>query len=349
MRRLSYIITLATLLNVAVAPRSFAQKKVNAPKGKEYVFDKSLGKRGVMEIYFPDDHDPGKPVPGIILFHGGAWVSGNLQDFRYQAHYFASRGLVAATSHYELAPRTAEELKGRTKREVTNVSGRKAIRWFRANAKELGIDPERIIAGGGSAGGQTALGATLNHTLDGPDTDKSVDTSVAAYVLFNPANSLGKEGLEAHLKPADMPPAIAFFGTSDPYLLGYEAWQEAMVTTGAPQMQILYAPWKPHAFFKIQPWADACLIEADRFLARLGYLRGKPTLPEPGAKFQKTRDIELPDEVLQRKVVIDRKTAHTREWLKRTKPKAAENAPEITVAEALERGYLLGPSCAPSK
>ena len=108
MKNLRYAIALGIVLNLAIAPWSSAQKKVNAPKGKEYVFDEALGKRGVMEIYFPEDHDPEKPVPGIILFHGGAWVSGNLQDFRYQAHYFASRGLVAATSHYELAPRTAE-------------------------------------------------------------------------------------------------------------------------------------------------------------------------------------------------------------------------------------------------
>ena len=336
-----YIVTASLMMLLAAPAQLHADaKKVNAPPGKEYVFDESLGKRGVMEIYLPPGHDPAKPVPGIILFHGGAWVSGNLKDFRYQANYFASRGLVAATSHYAFKPR--DEKRGPDKRIYTNVSGRKAIRWFRAHAKEFGIDPARIIAGGGSAGGQTALGASLNTSLDTEGVDTSVDASVAAYVLFNPANRLARDGvLEPHFKPKTMPPTIAFFGTSDQYLQGYQQFHDAMIAGGAPQMEIWYAAWQPHAFFKKQPWADACLIQADRFLTKLGYLTGEPTLSEPSQVLTATPDLKLPPEVLQREVYILKKKTWSKEWMKANKADRLESAPRMTIGEALKKGYII--------
>ncbi len=57
-----------------------------------------------MEIYFPPNHDPAKAkVPGMILFHGGAWLGGSLDEFRDTCAYFASRGLVCATVDYQVS------------------------------------------------------------------------------------------------------------------------------------------------------------------------------------------------------------------------------------------------------
>lgn len=95
-----------------------------------------------------------------------------------------------------------------------------AIRWFKQHANELGIDPKRIIAGGGSSGGHVCLLATTNSGLNDPNDPKKYDAPVAACVLFNPALAArdSKEDPEVdflqHLK-ADFPPAIVFFGSED--------------------------------------------------------------------------------------------------------------------------------------
>ena len=62
-----------------------------------------------------------------------------------------------------------------------------SIRWFKQHASELGVDPERVIGGGGSADGHLAMLATLNRGLDDPADPKGFNTSVPGYLLFNPA------------------------------------------------------------------------------------------------------------------------------------------------------------------
>ena len=332
----------------------------DAPAGEVYVFDEALGDRGQMEIYFPKNHDRSKPVPGVILFHGGAWVSGHLKDFRFQAHYLASRGLVAATSHYELAPKGGgKDAQGRTKQEITNASGKRAIRWFRSHAAELGIDPDRIIAGGGSAGAQTALLASLHPGLNHPDDDASIDCSVSAYLLFNPATGLAnglaqKQGattyVMTHAKPLELPPTIALFGTSDPYLASFQPLYDTLVEAGAPDMEIWYGQWAGHGFFKDQPWRDLCVIQVDRFLTRLGYLEGEPTLsvPEGGAVLTQDPSPQLTDEVAARQVHIFRKNGHSKGCTQPGKANWLETAPTMTIAEALAEGMMMCPSCQPA-
>ena len=86
------------------------------------------------------------------------------------------------------------------------------------NAAKLGVDPKRIIAGGGSAGGHIALLATTNPGLNDPSDSKEYDTSVVAYLLFNPAVHKPQKPrptwsvtFENHPK-RPCPPMIAFWG-----------------------------------------------------------------------------------------------------------------------------------------
>jgi acetyl esterase/lipase len=277
----------AVAFGAAAAVKPGAAKEGGEP-GKPHIYKQSGGQPREMEIYFPPSHDPAKSkVPGIILFHGGSWAGGSLSQFRDAGRYFASRGLVAATVNYRMLTK-AEAAKlpaGETKKRVCITDAKSAIRWFKQHAGELGVDPQRVITGGGSAGGHIAVLATLNPGLNDPADPKDVDTSVVAYVLFNPAFSPDDSGdaevdVLRFLKPG-LAPAVAFFGTEDNWKNGWDAAHAKLKGLGNTTTELQLAQGQKHSFFNAEPWKTVTLIAADRFLARLGLLKGEPTLAAP--------------------------------------------------------------------
>lgn len=267
---------------------AFAQSKFEGPEGKPYVYKTSGGVERKMEIYFPPNHDPAKSkVPGIILFHGGGWQGGNLSQFRYACAYFASRGLVCATAEYQMLGKSGIEklAKGESRKRACVTDAKSAIRWFKKNATELGIDPARVITGGGSAGGHISALATLNPGLNDPADPKDIDTSVVAYLWFNPAfedkDSKDSEiDILTHLK-ADLPPAIVFFGDKDSWKVGWDAAHAKWKTLGTKTIDLQIAAEQGHSFFNKEPWRAVTLIAADEFLVKQGFLTGKSTLAIP--------------------------------------------------------------------
>lgn len=277
---------LLTLL-LAFAGTAPAQK-TDAPAGERRVYKHSAGKPRELELYFPPNHDPAKTkVPGLILFHGGGWSGGNLGQFRAACAYFASRGLVCATAEYRML--TKEEAKalpaGETKKRVCVTDAKSAIRWFKQHADELGIDPARVITGGGSAGGHLSALATLNPGLDDPADPDGIDTSVVAYLWFNPAFSTDDvadpEIDVLRFVKKDLPPAIAFFGTGDPWKKGWDTALAKWRAAGCDSIDLRLAEGEKHGFFNQDPWQSITLIAADRFLAGLGLLEGGPTKVAP--------------------------------------------------------------------
>ncbi len=292
------LFTLSLLLLLSLACQAAAQtaERVSAPEGKKYIYKNTDGKPLVMEIYFPENHTPSEAkVPGLIMFHGGGWGGGTLEQFRYACQYFASRGLVAATVQYTLAKKTIVLPKGQSRKRVCIVDAKSAIRWMKQHADELGIDPNRLITGGGSAGGHICMLATNNPGLNDPADPKEFDTSVAAYLLFNPAFSAGDSkdpqiDILQHLK-AEFPPAIVFFGTNDNWKEGFDAAHAKLESMGNTNVDLQLAQDQKHAFFNRQPWADVTIAAADEFLVALGLLDGKATLavPATGETLQKVK------------------------------------------------------------
>ena len=257
--------------------------------GEVRIYKESAGKPRQLELYFPPNHDPSKKVPGLILFHGGGWSGGNLSQFRAACEYFASRGLVCATSEYRML--TKEETKGlpagETKKRACIIDAKSAIRWFKQHADELGIDPARVITGGGSAGGHISALATLNHGLNDPADPEGIDTSVVAYLWFNPAfspsDSEDPEIDVMRFLKKDLAPAIAFFGTEDSWKKGWDAAYAKLGELGSTSVDLLLAEGQSHGFFNSGPWQTVTLIAADRFLVSLGLLEGEPTMVAPAS------------------------------------------------------------------
>lgn len=90
-----------------------------------------------------------RPVPAILLIHGGAWKGGKRSDYHYYCVKFAERGYVAATMSYRLV-QTAPF-------PAAIQDARCAVRWLRGHAAEHHINPDKIAAMGGSAGGHLAM------------------------------------------------------------------------------------------------------------------------------------------------------------------------------------------------
>lgn len=279
---------LLIILATIALSSSYAEKADSKPsEGKVYTFrsEKVNGKAGEIEVHFPKGHDASKASgPAVIMFHGGGWGSGSRKQFTPFCEYLASRGIVAATVTYTLAKKS--EVSGQSRKRICIKDAKSAIRWYKQHADELGIDPERIIAGGGSAGGHISLLATTNPGLNNPKDPKGYDTDVVAYLLFNPA--LGAEDSKdsevnflQHVN-ADLPPSIVFFGTDDKrWFAGWKKASQKMKSLGITSSELYIAEGQGHGFFNKKVWANVTFTAADIFLEKHGFLTGKPTLKAP--------------------------------------------------------------------
>jgi len=264
-------------------------KTENANPREAYVF-KTIGEKKLkIHFHYPSDWKATDQRPVIILFFGGGWTSGGVGQFTRQAEYFASRGLVAARADYRVKSRD-----GVTPDKCAE-DARTAVRWVRANAGKLGIDPQRLITSGGSAGGHLAACAIIVKSVEAENDDLSISTIPQAMVLFNPVLDLtkgpmvkrlgGDKELARKISPTlhldkNTPPAVIFFGSEDRLKMhGHEYWEKAK-SLGVRADKFI-AEGQGHGFFNHSPWLQRTLIVADKFLASLGLLEGEPTMQAP--------------------------------------------------------------------
>ncbi len=141
------------------------------------------GKELALWIYRPDDWRPGDRRPAVLWFFGGGFEVGIPSQFAKQAEAMAERGLVAMTVDYRVKSRHGGEVMPFDAVE----DARAAMRWAREHAAELGIDPERVAAAGGSSGGHLAAMCAIRGAVEGDD---QVLDPPNALLLFNPAVDL---------------------------------------------------------------------------------------------------------------------------------------------------------------
>jgi acetyl esterase len=261
----------------------FSQVKETSFLTSELVYKKIDSNNLGLRLYYPSSAD--KVHPAILFFFGGGWVNGTPGQFEQQAKYFAKRGLISVLVDYRT------QSKNHTTPFEAVRDAKSAIRYLRLNAAKLHIDPAKIIASGGSAGGQLAAAADLTH-LDEPNEDTTISSRPDALVLFNPVfdnspqgygyEKIGQNYLEIsplHRIRKGASPAIVFLGTKDKHIpvKTAELYRQKMEAAGSRCDLFLYRD-QEHGFFNYRPKTDnkfffITLHEADAFLSSLGFIK----------------------------------------------------------------------------
>lgn len=283
---------LATLLFLTHVNQVLAQKtpRIQELPGSRPVVFRQIGNVALrLHIFLPPDHQPSDRRPAMLIFFGGSWERGDPSQFARHATYFASRGMVTILPDYR-----TRKYHGKNPLDCV-ADAKAAMRWTRTHATEWGIDPERIAAAGGSAGGYLAA-ATLLDGLEEPNADTSVSCHPNALVLFNPVldttptgfqtGKFGDRAFDAspvHHIRAGMPPTIIFHGQADTLVPCEQAERFAAGMSAAGNTcKLITYKGQGHGFYIRKPlYYPKVIEEADRFLASLGWLQGRPTQPPP--------------------------------------------------------------------
>jgi acetyl esterase/lipase len=289
----------AALLALAAAALGPAAR---AEEVKAHVYKKTPQGELRIHVHLPPDWKADDRRPAIVFFFGGGWTGGTVEQFLPQAGYLAKRGMVAARADYRVKSRH------QVAPDACVEDAKSAVRWLRQHAAELGVDPGRIAAAGGSAGGHIAACTAVTGGLEAEGEDTAVSSRPNLLVLFNPALLEAGFFAERGSPPdraksidvvanlaKDAPPAILFYGTQDDkFIPGGRSYAAKAKSLGA-EAELYTAERVGHGFFNRAPWQDSTLRQADLFLARHGFLKGDPAIPaDPGATL-KTVEGPAPD------------------------------------------------------
>ena len=261
------------------------------------VFGTGGGRELRADVYVP----PGevREAPAVLLVHGGGWRGGDRSQLRGYGILLARRGYVCVASEYRLVPESPWPA------QIHDV--KTALRWVRANAGNLGVDPMRIAIEGNSAGAHLALlaaGTPNDPLFEGDGGNAGVPTDVVAAVgvyaptLFwhdepergglpivvlhhEPTTALARAASPlTHVTPA-FPPTLLIHGTADtvvPPMASIRMYEE-LVGAGVPVELHMYAEMA-HAFDADPEFGRQCAAEMLLFLDR--YTR-RPELSETAA------------------------------------------------------------------
>jgi acetyl esterase/lipase len=242
---------------------------------------KTVGDRKLHLHAFEPKDGAKKRRPVFVIIHGGGWTGGEPRKFYTVAEHFARRGMVGISLEYRL-------MNAKTGTTVFDCvrDGRSAVRYLRQHAAGLGIDPDRIVVSGGSAGGHVAVGTALLQ-FDEPGEDASISSVPNGLVLLNPVIDTSKAGYgqikigqrwrdlsPVHQVGSGLPPTIVFHSTKDtvtPYA-GAKRFTELSVAKGNNCELVTYVGGRHGYFIFDLPAYRGVMKRMTDFLEQGGFL-----------------------------------------------------------------------------
>lgn len=304
------------LLAISLICQSAAAQKVNYPPDFEdahaEVYKTVDDVQLKVWIFHPPNHQPTDSRPAIVFFFGGGWRAGSPSQFEQHCRYLASQGMVAMTADYRVSSRH------KTLANKAVEDAESAIRWVRDHSARLGVDPGRVAAGGGSAGGHLAACLGVVPPLDGSASQKT-SSLPNALALFNPALLLAPfEGIDLgksddggrkfddiatrtgvpaerispiHHIHSSIPPTIIFHGESDttvPFITAKRFTE--LATAAGNRCELVSYRNATHGFFNYGrgslpgEYYSLTVARLHTFFQSLGYLQTPPAIAVPQSK-----------------------------------------------------------------
>ncbi len=235
---------------------------------RDIVYSQPQGEALKLDLYRPKQIEG--TIPGIICVHGGGWTEGTRTRWGYMCEQLAQRGYVAAGVQYRFTPKWPFPA------SVNDVKA--AVRWLRANASRLHVDPQRIGALGDSAGGHLVLmlgttGDVKKFDADGDNLDQSSRVQCVVDV-HGPAEMVKLYGPNKNLDPLldrllggppasnmqryrqaspicwatpDAPPTLLIHGTKDDVVLPEQSqWMYDRLQACGVQSELLWMEGAEH-------------------------------------------------------------------------------------------------------
>ena len=251
---------------------------------RDRVFHQEAGFQLKLDIYRP--RNTKKKHPGILQIHGGAWITGSKRQASFLMARMAAQGWVCFSVSYRFSPDIVfpEHL----------IDVKRALRWIRNNAEEHGLDPDFIIATGGSSGGHLAsmMALTQNRAEFQPGFEKadtSIQGCVPVYGVFNFTDPFDEKSpfpakakvlkilcrgtpktrpdVYQQITPANWiskqtPPFLVIQGETDALISATETQEfwEALQNEKVPHSAFLRLPLVEHAFDIFPTLTAQCIV-----------------------------------------------------------------------------------------
>lgn len=242
------------------------------------------------DLFLPKSPATDDPLPVMLYIHGGGWRKADRTLRHRCAAYLAERGIAGFSIDYRLSTEASYPA------QLHDCKA--AVRWLRANAKRLNIDPNRVGVCGGSAGGHlAALTATTGDIpeLEGDGGHRGLSTKIQAGVLFygvydmeaaSKAKMKGlvrlflggsikelpevyKEASPIQHVNADTPPCLVLYGDKDTHVIieGSDRFVESLQNAGV-ETQLVVERGRAHAYDLAEPDLTKVMGPVQRFLFR---------------------------------------------------------------------------------
>jgi acetyl esterase/lipase len=282
---------LKTFFFLLITTTSFAQDTLVITQKIVY---KKVGNRELsVDMFYTKSSQQKSDNSAIAFFHGGGWVFGSPSEFYEACRRYARKGKVTFSFQYRLS---RNEDGSYPHPDITPVEStkdaRSAIRWLRENAATLKINPDKIVVGGQSAGGQLALATALIDSVNEVTDNLKISPVPNALLLYSSnVNTMeawidmlfGDRRLEIwsispyHNLRKNMPPVIEFRGDEDDQVLPYtvEMFKAKMNKLGNYYEEYVYPGMKHYLAPDNKKYAtyfdEEILEKTDAFLEKFGF------------------------------------------------------------------------------